>query len=278
MNRICNISNQLRYGVSSNKSTNLSTKTSHFEQKNTMENINRQKIPQKITFPKQPEYKILSGEYVKLQQLQEQNMSTLYDLSHNTNSDKEIWNYILKGPFDNIMVMSQYYQSVQDKGSLVFCVHNQNTNVPIGIMCLMDIQIAHGSIEFGGIWYAKEFQGTKVNTEAIYLLLKYCIDELGFRRIVWKCDDDNQKSKSAAVRLGFTYEGLFKDYMIIVKNNLTYNRDTAWYRLLAKDWGLIKQNYITWLYAKVDQHQSLTRLNLTSLPRTEHGNTIVSEL
>lgn len=270
MNKICNVYNYLYYRVSGNTSTNVSTKINYFEQKNTMKNINRQKISQEIIFAKQPEYKMLSGKYVKLQQLQEQDMSTLYDLSHNTNTDKEIWTYMLKGPFDSVMTMSQYYQSVKDKGSLVFCVHNQ-TNVPIGIICLMDIQIAHSSIEFGGIWYAKEFQGTTVNTEAIYLLLKYCIDELGFRRVVWKCDDDNQKSKTAAVRLGFTYEGLFKDHMIIVKNNLTYNRDTAWYRLLAKEWGVIKQNYTTWLYTKVDQYQSLMHLNLMSLPSTEHG-------
>ena len=175
------------------------------------------------------------------------------------------------GPFDNATTMSQYYKSIKDKGSLVFCVYNQKTDIPIGIVCLMDIQILHSSVELGGIWYAKEFHRTNINTESIYLLLKYCIDDLGFRRVIWKCDNNNQKSKYAAVRLGFTYEGLSEDHMIIIKNNVTYSRDTAWYRLLTKDWELIKQNYTTCLYAETSCHQSLKLLNFKSLSQVNNG-------
>ncbi len=221
-------------------------------------------------------YKNLSSEYVTLKELQPYDIDILYNLSHNSSEDKKIWDYMLNDPFTDSNSLWQYYQKIKDTGDLVFCVYNNKTNLPIGVVCLMDIQLLHGSVEFGRIWYAKEFHGTNINTEAIYLLLTYCIDDLGFRRIIWKCDNDNQKSKSASIRLGFTYEGLFEDHMLIVKNNVTYIRDTAFYRLLTKDWQLIKQNYITYLYDSVTNKQSLTDLNFQSLPRNIDGSKIIT--
>jgi RimJ/RimL family protein N-acetyltransferase len=87
-------------------------------------------------------------------------------------------------------------------------------------------------LELGHIWYVPEAQRTGVNTEAVYLMLSESFDRLGYRRVEWKCDSLNERSRRAAIRLGFTFEGIFRQHMIVKGKN----RDTAWFSLLDHEW------------------------------------------
>ena len=102
---------------------------------------------------------------------------------------------------------------------------------------------AHLKIELGGIWYSPIAQKTAANTEVTYLMLKHCF-KLGYRRVEWKCHSLNERSRKAALRMGFKFEGIQESHMI-VKN---CNRDTAWYRILDHEWPVVKQNLEDILY------------------------------
>jgi RimJ/RimL family protein N-acetyltransferase len=107
----------------------------------------------------------------------------------------------------------------------------------------MRIDPANGVIEVGNIKYSSALQRTPLATEAMFLLMRYVFDNLGYRRYEWKCDALNAPSRSAALRLGFTYEGIFRQ-AVIYKGR---NRDTAWFSITDQEWPAIKGAYEAWL-------------------------------
>jgi RimJ/RimL family protein N-acetyltransferase len=98
-------------------------------------------------------------------------------------------------------------------------------------------------LELGNIWYSPRAQRTRANTESVYLMLREAFDMLGNRRVEWKCDALNARSRAAAERLGFTFEGIFRQHMIIKGRN----RDTAWYSMLDREWPAVRANVERWL-------------------------------
>jgi RimJ/RimL family protein N-acetyltransferase len=119
---------------------------------------------------------------------------------------------------------------------------------------LMNIRAEHGVAELGNIWYAPVAQRTKANTETCFLLLRHCFENLHYRRMEWKCDARNERSRCAALRLGFTFEGIFRQHMIIKGEN----RDTAWFAMLDHAWPPIAAAMQYWLYE--DDSISLARI------------------
>jgi RimJ/RimL family protein N-acetyltransferase len=111
-------------------------------------------------------------------------------------------------------------------------------------------------IELGNIWYAPRAQRTGANTETIYLLLREAFDELGYRRVEWKCNALNARSRGAAERLGFTFEGVFRQHMVVKGRN----RDTAWYSMLDTEWPSARDAFERWLATPVDARPSLASL------------------
>ena len=107
----------------------------------------------------------------------------------------------------------------------------------------LDIQPSSGVIEIGYIWFAPEFQRTRGATEALYLLLSHAMDDLGYRRMQWRCNALNAKSRAAARRLGFRFEGIFFNHMIVKGRN----RDTAWYSILDHEWPEVSARITAWL-------------------------------
>jgi RimJ/RimL family protein N-acetyltransferase len=101
----------------------------------------------------------------------------------------------------------------------------------------------HGVIEIGHIWFAPALQRTRAATEAIYLLARHAFDDLGYRRLEWKCDSLNAPSRRAADRFGFTYEGIFRQHMITKGRN----RDTAWYSIIDSEWPSRREAFEAWL-------------------------------
>jgi RimJ/RimL family protein N-acetyltransferase len=133
-------------------------------------------------------------------------------------------------------------------------------NPPIGIVSYLNIVPVMRRLELGNIWYTPQVQRTKVNTESIYLMLCETFDRLHYRRAEWKCDALNARSRAAAQRLGFSFEGVFRQHMI-VRNR---NRDTAWFAMTDEDWPLIKANMERWLYGP-EKSLSLRSLNASLL-------------
>jgi RimJ/RimL family protein N-acetyltransferase len=117
------------------------------------------------------------------------------------------------------------------------------TGVASGWLTLLDIQPKHASIEIGSIWFSPTLQRTTAATEAIYLLLRYAADELGYRRLVWKCNALNAPSKRSAERLGFSYEGRHRAHMVAKGRR----RDTDWYSIIEEEWPRCRAAFEAWL-------------------------------
>jgi RimJ/RimL family protein N-acetyltransferase len=124
-----------------------------------------------------------------------------------------------------------------------------------------EMRPAMGSIEVGYIWFAPFLQRTVQSTEALFLMLRYAFDELKYRRVQWRCNALNEKSRAAALRLGFTFEGIFYQHMVVKE----HNRDTAWYSILDHEWLRIRSNFDRWLAPSNFNDRGRQLLSLTSL-------------
>jgi RimJ/RimL family protein N-acetyltransferase len=206
-------------------------------------------------FPGKGEYR---GQYVTLTPLNPQDdAAELFSCSHGTPEKEKIWTYMRIGPFAAIESMGAWLETVAGSDDpLFFTVSVRPSGRRIGMVSFMSIVPEMRRLELGHIWYAPEYQRTQVNTEAVYLMLRETFDRLRYRRVEWKCDALNERSRSAAVRLGFTFEGVFRQHMIVKGKN----RDTAWYSLLDREWAAVRRNMEEWLYENPDGSVSLRRL------------------
>jgi RimJ/RimL family protein N-acetyltransferase len=126
------------------------------------------------------------------------------------------------------------------------------------------IEPAHGCIEIGNIWFALSLQRSTAATEAIYLLARHAFDELGYRRLEWKCDALNAASRRAALRFGFLFEGVFAQHMVI-PSHPPRNRDTAWFAITDVRWPAIRDAFETWLAPSNFDAEGRQRLRLGDL-------------
>lgn len=150
-------------------------------------------------------------------------------------ADAQVWRWMAAGPFATLDDFSLYlHKRVAQNDELAFTMRDAATGQPIGMTSLMSNVPQFLRIEIGGIWVSPVAQGTLANTEASYLLLRHAFG-LGYQRLEWKCNALNERSRRAALRLGFTFEGIMESHMII-KNR---TRDTAWFRILAKEWDSV---------------------------------------
>lgn len=185
------------------------------------------------------------GQYVTIRPLNPtDDVAALYRAGHASVLHLDTWRYLPYGPFDDEQHMHDWLvTSAQSTDPLFHTVVNAATNTPIGIITIMSIVPSAGRAELGHIWYDAGVQRTPITTESAYLLLSYLFDTLAYRRVEWKCDNRNQRSKLAALRLGFQYEGLFRKHLIVK----SHNRDTAWFAMTDDDWHMRKpalQQYI----------------------------------
>ncbi len=154
------------------------------------------------------------------------------------------WAYLGQGPFPSAEAMRRYVgEFAAGHDPMVWAVRPVATGVVSGWLALMDIQPRHAAIELGNIWFGPRMQRTRAATEAMYLLLKLAADDLGYRRLVWKCNALNEPSRRAAARLGFSYEGRHRSHMV-VKGRL---RDTDWFSITAEEWPLRRDALAAWL-------------------------------
>jgi RimJ/RimL family protein N-acetyltransferase len=152
-------------------------------------------------------------------------------------ADALIWRYLFGGPFDRAEELAAWLRAQADPpNALYLCVVDAPTGQPIGAASFMSNAPEHLKIELGNIWYSPLAQRTGANTEATYLMLRHAFD-LGYRRVEWKCDALNARSRSAALRMGFKFEGIQESHFVVKGRN----RDTAWFRILDREWPAVRE-------------------------------------
>jgi RimJ/RimL family protein N-acetyltransferase len=153
------------------------------------------------------------------------------------------WTYFPYGPFAEETAFRAWLDGMAAKDDPLFHAILDETGEAVGVASFMRISPDTGSIEVGHIHYSPKLKHTRAATEAMYLMMRRAFDELGYRRYEWKCDSLNAPSRRAAERLGFTYEGTFRQH-IVSKGR---NRDTAWYSIVDGEWPAIKRAFEGWL-------------------------------
>ncbi len=189
---------------------------------------------------------VFDGKSVRIRRVDPANDTrALYDATHGPDSDPAQWTYMSYGPFADEAAMRRWLDDIDSsRDPLFMTVCDAASDTPLGIVSYLNIVTVHRTIELGNIWYIPNAQRTGVNTETIYLLLRHCFETLGYRRVEWKCDNLNDRSKAAATRLGFRFEGVFRQHFIVKG----HNRDTAWFAVLDRDWDQLKSNFERVLY------------------------------
>jgi RimJ/RimL family protein N-acetyltransferase len=193
-----------------------------------------------------PKAETFAGQFITLTPLDvSRDVEALFAGSHAADSVEAMWCYVSAGPFADAGEMAAWLRARQAlPDMLLFTVTDRATGRPIGSLSIMSIRPEHGVAELGYIWYEPLAQRTKANTEANYLLLRSCFEELCYRRMEWKCDAENLRSRAAAERLGYTFEGVFRQHQVVKGRN----RDTAWFAIIDQEWPRIGAAMRHWLY------------------------------
>ena len=193
---------------------------------------------------KRPARVMLEGRFARLEPLDpSRHARDLYDATHGPDRDA-IWAYLADGPYADFESFSAAMDAkAKSDDPLFFAIIEKASGKALGYATLMRIDVPNRVIEVGNIVYGSAMQKTPLATEVQYLLMRHAFDDLGFRRYEWKCNALNAPSRKAAERYGFTYEGLFRQHMIIKGRN----RDTTWYAIVDADWPRIKSGFERWL-------------------------------
>lgn len=187
---------------------------------------------------------VLAGATVRLQPVDpERDAPALFRASHDTR-DPSLWDYLPVGPFPTQAGFTAWLVSAARSADPLFlAVVDQQSGDPAGMVSFMRMAPEHGVIEIGFIWFGPSLQRSRQATEAIYLLARHAFDDLGYRRLEWKCNARNERSRRAALRFGFTYEGIFRQHMVVKGQS----RDTAWFSIIDREWPPIRDAFESWL-------------------------------
>jgi RimJ/RimL family protein N-acetyltransferase len=187
----------------------------------------------------------ITGRFVTLRRPLVTDAEPLYRGTHGDPIREAVWAYMGYGPWAGLDEFSIWVEErLASIDPLWFTVSSNQTGQPIGMATILNADLPNRRLELGHIWYIPEAQRTAANTEATYLLLNEAFDHYRSRRVEWKCDSMNEKSKQAAFRLGFSFEGVFRNHMIVKGRN----RDTAWFSITDNDWPDIKKGLEHRLY------------------------------
>jgi len=188
--------------------------------------------------PKTP----IDGKTVRLEPIDAaKHVAELYEVSK---GDDTLWNYMGYGPFADEKAMKTWLVGcAASNDPLFFAIVDKQTGKTVGMLSFMRIDAKGGAIEIGHIWFAPILKQTRQATEAIFLTMRETFDRWGYRRLEWKCNSRNMPSRAAALRFGFTYEGLFRQHLIVRGRN----RDTCWFSMLDGEWPEVKAAFERWL-------------------------------
>lgn len=210
-----------------------------------------------------PERALLRGQSVQLEPIDAARHGIeLYAASHHKTDPADLWRYMPYQPFPDLDKFTAWLdEAASSADPLYFAVRDMQRDHVGGMTSYLRITPAHRVIEIGAIWFGPELQKTKQSTEALFLMMRHVLDDLGYRRLEWKCDAANEASRRAAQRLGFTFEGVFNQHMIVKGRN----RDTAWYSLLDEEWPVVRSRIEKWLLPENFDESGCQRRSLSQL-------------
>jgi RimJ/RimL family protein N-acetyltransferase len=184
----------------------------------------------------------LRGRYVTLEPLNAENHAA--DLWKAVRSHDELWRWLPDGPYATEAALRRAVEEKQAATNAIFLgILPGGADTAAGYASYMRMDPANGVVEVGNILLTPALQRTSAATEAMYLMAGHVFDHLGYRRYEWKCNALNEPSRRAALRLGFTFEGIFRQHMVVKG----LNRDTAWFSMLDKEWPARKKAFEAWL-------------------------------
>ena len=202
----------------------------------------------------------LEGRYASLAPLDATaHADALFEITRGREND-DLWLYLADGPFDSAEAFREEIARKAVSADAVFFAILDAGARPIGYASYMRIEPAHGVIEVGNVLFSRELQGTTGATEAMYLMARHAFEDLGYRRYEWKCNALNAPSRAAALRLGFTFEGIFRQHMVIKG----CNRDTAWFSMIDGEWPRLRAAFDRWLDPSNFDAQGRQRATLRS--------------
>jgi RimJ/RimL family protein N-acetyltransferase/GNAT superfamily N-acetyltransferase len=219
--------------------------------------------PVDATPAKRPGDVVLEGRFGRIEKLDAaRHGASLWEA---VKSDDRLWSYLAYGPFaDQASFASWLVERPKLEDPYSYAIIDR-TGGAVGISTLMEIRPATRVIEVGNILYGAPLQRTPLATEAQYLLARYVFETLGYRRYEWKCNALNAPSRRAAARFGFSYEGYFRNHMIVKGRN----RDTTWFSMLESEWPARKGAFERWLSTDNFDAQGRQKVSLATLNATE---------
>jgi len=182
------------------------------------------------------------GRWCRVEPVEPGHAGELWD-AYAESPDERDWTYLSAGPFAGRSEFERYIERISQTEDPLHHTIFDAAGRAAGTAALMRVDRANGVIEVGSITYSRRLQRTTAGTEAIYLFMRRVFDELGYRRFEWKCDHLNAPSRAAALRYGFTFEGIFRE-AVVYKGR---SRDTAWYSIVDREWPRLRSAYEEWL-------------------------------
>jgi RimJ/RimL family protein N-acetyltransferase len=221
------------------------------------EGLSDEQLRQASSLPLKPEPVVLKGHFVRLEPFDlVRDVEALHAVSNGEpvsmgersvgvyDADALIWRYLFKGSFENARDLGDFLHEIDETPNFrPFTVFDLASEHQIGFAAYTNNAPEHLKIELGHIWYSPAAQRTKANLESTYLMLGHAFG-LGYRRVEWKCDALNERSRRSALRMGFRFEGIQEAHFIIKGRN----RDTAWFRMLDREWPAVRTRLEAMLY------------------------------
>jgi len=175
-------------------------------------------------------------------------------------ANAELWDWMWDGPFPDRASFDEQLTAKARSEDPLFSAYIETANGrAVGLGSFMRIDDKNRVIEVGSLMFGRAMQRTRASTEAMYLMAKYVFEELRYRRYEWKCNALNEPSRRTALRLGFTFEGIFRQHMIVKGKN----RDTAWFAMLDGEWPARKAEFERWLDSANFDEAGIQKTRLT---------------
>ena len=215
-----------------------------------------------------PPLAAISGEFCRVEPIDSTRHGEALFTAYAADREGRLWTYLPWGPYSGPEELRAQIDAVKASGVRPeYALVDLASGKPFGQASYLNIDPAAGSIEVGGIVYAPPFQRGIAATEAMYLMMRRAFDELGYRRYAWQCNSLNARSRAAAARLGFTFEGVWRQANV----HKGRNRDTAWFSILDSEWPAIKIAFEHWLAPENFDAEGRQQTRLSELTAAARG-------
>ncbi len=222
---------------------------------------------------KEPNHESMVGRACRLEALDANRHAEALHRAYELDPEGRNWTYLPYGPFATAAEYREMVAGFQDSpDTLFFAIVDLASTAPVGVASYLRAVPAMGSIEVGHLCYSPLLQRTPVSTEAMYLMMKRAFDDWGYRRYEWKCNSLNAPSVAAARRLGFRFEGLFRNHAVYKRQN----RDTTWLSIIDEEWPAIRAALEAWLEPANFDEAGGQRKRLAELMPSSAGKDVVA--